>query len=60
MVLDLDLFREDKGGDPERVRSNVRSRFADIKTVDDVIDLDNTWRKTRHNLDQLKSQKSNF
>jgi seryl-tRNA synthetase len=58
MVLDLDLFREDKGGDPERVRSNVRSRFADIKTVDDVIDLDNTWRKTRHNLDQLNKAKN--
>jgi len=58
MVLDLDLFREDKGGDPERVRSNVRSRFADVKTVDDVINLDNNWRKTRHNLDQLNKAKN--
>ena len=38
MVLDLDLFREDKGGDPERVRSTVRARFADVKDVDRVIE----------------------
>ena len=58
MVLDLDLFREDKGGDPDRVRSNVRARFADVKAVDDVIDLDNTWRKSRHTLDQLNKAKN--
>lgn len=39
MVLDLDLFREDKGGDPERVRTNVRARFADVTAVDTVIKL---------------------
>jgi seryl-tRNA synthetase (fragment) len=38
MVLDLDLFREDKGGDPERIRSTLRSRFADVSAVDKVID----------------------
>ncbi|XP_054154472.1 serine--tRNA ligase, cytoplasmic-like [Oppia nitens] len=58
MVLDLDLFREDKGGDPERVRTNVRNRFADTKSVDQVINLDNEWRKTRHNLDQLNKAKN--
>lgn len=58
MVLDLDLFREDKGGDPDRVRSNVRARFADVKAVDNVIDLDNTWRKSRHTLDQLNKAKN--
>jgi seryl-tRNA synthetase len=58
MVLDLDLFREDKGGDPERVRSNVRNRYADTQSVDQVIDLDNNWRKTRHNLDQLNKAKN--
>ncbi|CAG2103983.1 unnamed protein product [Medioppia subpectinata] len=58
MVLDLDLFREDKGGDPERVRTNVRNRFAHTESVDQVIDLDNNWRKTRHNLDQLNKAKN--
>lgn len=58
MVLDLDLFREDKGGDPERVRSNARNRFKDVESVDRVIDLDNIWRKTRHNLDQLNKAKN--
>ena len=58
MVLDLDLFREDKGGDPERVRTNARNRFKDVESVDQVINLDNIWRKTRHNLDQLNKAKN--
>ena len=58
MVLDLDLFREDKGGDPERVRTNVRNRFDDVNAVDSVIALDKTWRQCRHNLDQLNKAKN--
>src|SRR5699024_4242448 len=56
--LDLDLFREDKGGDPERVRAHVRNRFADVSTVDSVILLDKKWRQSRHNLDQLNKAKN--
>lgn len=58
MVLDLDLFREDKGGDPERVRTNVRNRYDDVSAVDNVIALDKTWRQCRHNLDQLNKAKN--
>lgn len=39
MVLDLDLFREDKGGDPERIRANARHRYSDVKAIDQVIEL---------------------
>lgn len=58
MVLDLDLFRSDKGGDPERVRANVRKRFDKEQSVDKVIELDAQWRKFRWNLDQLNKDKN--
>lgn len=58
MVLDLDLFRPDKGGDPERVRANVRKRFDSEASVDKVMDLDGQWRKFRWSLDQLNKAKN--
>lgn len=58
MVLDLDLFRQDKGGAPERVRATVKNRFKDVTQVDQVIALDGQWRKCRHNLDQLNKAKN--
>ena len=60
MVLDLDLFRVDKGGDPDRVKATVKNRFADVATVDRVIELDSLWRKCRHNLDQLNKARNSI
>jgi seryl-tRNA synthetase len=47
MVLDLDLFRADKGGDPEKLRENQRKRFDDPGLVDAVIEADTQWRKCK-------------
>lgn len=58
MVLDLDLLRTDKGGDPERVRANVRKRFDKEETIDKVMKLDSQWRKFRWSLDQLNKAKN--
>lgn len=58
MVLDLDLFRPDKGGDPDRIRANARKRFDNEATVEKVIDLDGQWRKLRWSLDQLNKAKN--
>lgn len=58
MVLDLDLFRPDKGGDPERVRANVRKRFDNEESVDKIMELDGQWRKIRWSLDQLNKAKN--
>lgn len=58
MVLDLDLFRPDKGGDLERVRKNAQKRFENEATVDKVIELDGQWRKLRWSLDQLNKAKN--
>lgn len=45
MVLDLDLLREDRGGDPEKVRENQRKRFKDPAMVDKILETDAQWRK---------------
>ncbi|VDK67910.1 unnamed protein product [Litomosoides sigmodontis] len=53
MVLDIDLFREEKGGDPELIRDSQRKRYKDVKLVDDVIDYDQRWRKDRFSADNF-------
>lgn len=45
MVLDINYFRKEKGGDPEKIKENQRKRFKDDKVVDKIIELDETWRK---------------
>ncbi len=45
MVLDIDLFREEKGGNPEKIRENQRKRFKDPSLVDKVLAADAEWRK---------------
>lgn len=50
MVLDIDLFREEKGGDPELIRDSQRKRYKDVKLVDDIIDYDQRWRKGKERI----------
>lgn len=45
MVLSLDLFRVDKGGDPELLRKNEEKRFRDPANIDKIVELDERWRK---------------
>ena len=47
MVLDLDLFRADKGGDPEKIRENQGKRYKDATVVDKIIEVDTKWRKRK-------------
>lgn len=35
------------GGDPEKVKKSERERFRDDKIVDDIIEIDNHWRKCK-------------
>jgi len=51
MVLDLELFREDKGGCPDKIKENQTKRFKDVKLVDAVLDADTKWRKLRFQAD---------
>lgn len=47
MVLDLDQFRTDKGGDPEAIREIQRKRFKDVTLVDKLVAADTEWRKCK-------------
>merc|ERR1711957_940655 len=44
-MLDINLFRVEKGGDPDIVRKSQAARFDRVEDVDDVIALDLEWRK---------------
>ncbi|XP_055375797.1 serine--tRNA ligase, cytoplasmic [Condylostylus longicornis] len=58
MVLDLDLFRSDKGFDPEKVKKNQELRFKDVGLVETVIEQDTEWRQRRHRGDNLNKVKN--
>lgn len=58
MVLDLDLFRADKDGDPDKIRENQRKRYKDVALVDTVVEQDLLWRRLRHEADNLNKLKN--
>lgn len=58
MVLDLDLFRTDKGGNPDKLRENQQKRFKDVKLVDTVVEKDIVWRQLRHKADNYNKLKN--
>ena len=45
MVLDIDQFRTEKGGNPDKIRENQRKRYCDVSMVDKIVDADEKWRK---------------
>lgn len=58
MVLDLDLFRVDRGGDPEKIRDVQRKRYKKPEVVDEIVALDEQWRKFRFQGDQWNKLKN--
>ena len=44
-MLEINDFRADKGGNPERIRESQRRRHASVELVDQVIALDQEWIK---------------
>ncbi|OMO61242.1 hypothetical protein CCACVL1_23653 [Corchorus capsularis] len=56
-MLDINLFREEKGNDPNLVRESQRRRFADVGIVDKIISLDKRWRRCQYELDHLRNRK---
>lgn len=50
--LDINWFRADKGYDPNVIKKSLERRFRDTKLVDDIIEMDNDWRK-RNSLFEL-------
>ncbi|GAB2294280.1 hypothetical protein Dimus_038291 [Dionaea muscipula] len=55
-MLDINLFREDKGGNPELIRESQRRRFADVAIVDEIIALDVEWRRRQFDLEDSRKQ----
>ena len=47
-MLDIDEFRTEKGGNPDKIRENQKRRFCDETMVDKIIHFDNLWRGARH------------
>lgn len=58
MVLDLDLFRADKGGNPDKIREIQKKRYKDVGLVDKVIEKDTLWRQLRHKADNWNKLKN--
>lgn len=50
-MLDINLFREEKGNNPEIIRESQRRRFANVEIVDEIIDLDKKWRERKLHFD---------
>ncbi|KAL6146611.1 hypothetical protein ACLB2K_057289 [Fragaria x ananassa] len=55
-MLDINLFREEKGGNPEIIRESQRRRFKSVEIVDEVIQLDKEWRQRQFELDSLRKE----
>ena len=55
-MLDINLFRVDKGGDPEALRQSQRRRGKPVEQVDAVIALDKEWVKLRFDVDEANKK----
>ncbi|KAM3290555.1 serine-tRNA ligase [Capsicum chacoense] len=53
-MLDINLFREEKGHNPEIIRELQRRRFTDVSLVDQVIQLDREWRQCQFEVEKLQ------
>jgi seryl-tRNA synthetase len=58
MVLDIELFRTDKGNDPNKIRENQQKRFKDVGLVEKVIEKDSEWRSCRFTADNFNKLKN--
>ncbi len=57
-MLDINLLRAEKGGNPDLVRESQRKRGGNVQVVDEIIALDEEWRKGLFN--RSISQAVNF
>ncbi|KAI3648415.1 hypothetical protein MP228_006269 [Amoeboaphelidium protococcarum] len=51
-MLDINEFRVEKGGNPDKIRESQRRRNAQVELVDQVIALDQEWVKLKFILDE--------
>ena len=55
-MIDIRLIREE----PDKVKENIKKKFQDekLKLLDDIIKHDETWRKKKYKLDELRSKRN--
>jgi seryl-tRNA synthetase len=53
-LIDIQIFREN----PQIIRDSEKKRFKDPAAVDNVIELDNAWRKQRAAINELRRQRN--
>jgi seryl-tRNA synthetase len=58
MVLDIELFREEKGHDPQVIRDSQKKRYKRVELVDEVVEHDKSWRTVRFQADQWNKMKN--
>jgi seryl-tRNA synthetase len=58
MTLDIELFRAEKGGNPEKMKENQKNRFKDVGLVETVLEMDVKWRQLRFNADSYNRVKN--
>lgn len=46
-MLDINLFLEERGGEPELIRESQRRRHESVELVDEIIALYDDWKKSR-------------
>ncbi|KAG0198022.1 Cytosolic seryl-tRNA synthetase [Mortierella sp. GBA30] len=55
-MLDINIFLEERGGNPELVRESQRKRHAQVEAVDEIISFYQDWKTARFQLDQLNKR----
>jgi hypothetical protein len=55
-MLDIDMLRPDKGGDPEKFREIQRRRFKDVTLIDRILEADAAWRHQVNTVDGLNGE----
>ena len=59
MGIDINLFREEKGNDPKKIKEIEQKRFKGkeaIDRVDKIVELDKAWRKTDFEYNQMNKK----
>ncbi|KAG7556703.1 Aminoacyl-tRNA synthetase class II [Arabidopsis suecica] len=54
--MDINLFREEKGNNPEIIRESQRRRFSNVDVVDEIIQVDKEWRQRQFEVDSFRKE----
>jgi len=52
-MLDINIFREEKGGDLEKIKDSQRKRGKDEEIVDKVVEMDKKWRDMKNKVETI-------